>query len=63
MDRAEDHDGIALQVIENMGAAGDVMLPSGGIDLPSRWPHWHESRGNDAAIDGPQVVRLSSLRR
>ena len=26
MDRVEEHDGIPLQVIENSGAAGDVML-------------------------------------
>jgi ectoine hydroxylase-related dioxygenase (phytanoyl-CoA dioxygenase family) len=59
MERAEEHDGVPLQVVENTGAAGDVLLLhplvlhvatsnngaeprfllSGGIDLPSMWPH------------------------
>ena len=34
MDRAEEHAGIPLQVVENTGR----FLLSGGVDLPSMWP-------------------------
>jgi hypothetical protein len=59
MDHIEEHDGVPLRVVENTGAAGDVILLhplvlhvatpnngdsprfllSGGVDLPSMWPH------------------------